>query len=251
MKIADDFNKRWQFPNCIGALDGKHIVMQAVSGAGSQCYNYKGTQSIVLMAMVDANYRFTYIDIGCNGRVSDGGVLRDSTLGTTLFGDHNDNILNIPGPRPLPGRVHAVPFVVVGDDAFPLRHNFMKPYPLRNLSSEQRVFNYRLSRARRIVENLFGIFANRFRVFRSPVNLCPSKVEEIVLASCVLHNYLATTTDATGAHDSVDEMDEMLPLERNTSSNHSTLDARNMRDEIADYCVTHGQVSWQWEKVFG
>ena len=96
MKIADDFNKRWQFANCIGALDGKHIVMQAVSGAGSQFYNYKGTQSIALMAMVDANYRFTYIDIGCNGRVSDeggGGVLRDSTLGTTLFGDHNDTVV--------------------------------------------------------------------------------------------------------------------------------------------------------------
>ena len=146
--------------------------MQAVSGAGSQFYNYKGTQSIVLMAMVDANYRFTYIDIGCNGRVSDGGVLRDSTLGTTLFGEHSD-MLNIPSPGPLPGRVHAVSFVVVGDNAFPLRNNLMKPYPLRNLSSEQHVFNYRPSRARRVVENVFGIFANRFRVFRSPASLCP------------------------------------------------------------------------------
>ena len=81
------------------------------------------------MAIVDANYRFTYIDIGCNGRVSDAGVLRDSTLGTTLFGEHND-MLNTPSPRPLSGRVHAVPFVVVGDDAFPLQNNLMKSYPL-------------------------------------------------------------------------------------------------------------------------
>ena len=252
-EIADGFHTRWQFPNCIGAIDGKHIVIQAVPGAGSQYYNYKGTHSIVLMAMVDANYRFTYVDIGCNGRVSDGGILRDSTLGRSMFGDDNNNMLNVPMPVPLPGRIHPVPFFAVGDDAFPLRSNLMKPYPLRNLSSEQRIYNYRLSRARRVVENVFGIFANRFRVFRSPINLNPSKVETIVLAASVLHNYLAAISDAAVLCDSCDSDDncEMLPLQRNSSSNNSTMAARDIRDEIADYCITHGQVSWQWEKVFG
>ena len=65
-KIADGFHTRWQFPNGIGAIDGKHIVMQAVSGAGSEYFNYKGTLSIVMMAMVDANYCIIYVDIGCN-----------------------------------------------------------------------------------------------------------------------------------------------------------------------------------------
>ena len=174
--------------------------MQAVPGAGSEYFNYKGTQSIVLMAMVDANYRFVYVDIGCNGHVSDdGGVLRDSTLGRAMFGDDTTNVtMNVPLPVPLPGRVHPVPFFAVGDDAFPLRNNLMKPYPLRNLSSDQRIFNYRLSRARRVVENVFGIFANRFRVFRSPINLSPQKVETIVPAATVLHNYLAAISDAAG-----------------------------------------------------
>ena len=48
-----------------------------------------------------------------------------------------------------------------------------------------------------------------------------------------------------------DENYEMLPSQRNSSSNNSTMAARDIRDEIADYCITHGQVSWQWEKVFG
>lgn len=254
MKIADGFNTRWQFPNCIGAIDGKHIVMQAVPGAGSQYYNYKGTQSIVLMAMVDANYRFTYVDVSCNGRVSDGGVLRDSTLGTAMFGDSDTNMLNVPRPRPLPGRPYPVPFVVVADDAFPLRRNLMKPYPLRNLSGEQQVFNYHLSRARRVVEDVFGIFANRFRVFRSPISLCPSKIETIVLAASALHNYLVATSDTPGEYDNPDvegEMGGTFPLQQDTNSNHSTLAARDVRDEIADYCVTHRQVPWQWEKVYG
>ena len=102
-----------------------------------------------------------HIDIGCSRGVSDEGVLRDSTLGTTLFGEQND-MLNIPSPGPLPGRVHAVSFVEVGDDAFPLRNNLMKSYPLRNLSSEQRVFICHLSHAQRVVAFVLGIFTNRF-----------------------------------------------------------------------------------------
>ena len=66
----------------------------------------------------------------------------------------------------------------------------MKPYASRNQTKEQRIFNYRLSRACRTVENAFGILANRFRVFLSPIALEPAKVEKVVLASCVLHNYL-------------------------------------------------------------
>ena len=98
--------------------------MQAVPGAGSEYLNYKSTQSIVLMAMVDANYRFIYVDIGGNGRVSDGGVLRDSTLGRAMFGDDTSNVtMNVPLPVQLPGRIHPVPLLALDADAFPLNNN--------------------------------------------------------------------------------------------------------------------------------
>eukprot|EP00795_Rhopilema_esculentum_P011148 gene11148-20032_t len=108
----------------------------------------------------------------------------------TLSEALSKDLLGIPAPRQPTGSESALPFVIVADDAFPLQNNLMKPYPFRGLSSEQRIYNYRLSRARRVVENAFGILANRFRVFLSPLMISPENAEKVVLASCVLHNFL-------------------------------------------------------------
>lgn len=66
----------------------------------------------------------------------------------------------------------------------------MKPYPQRNMTREQRIFNYRLSRARRIVENAFGILSSRFRILLNAINLALDKTSTILLACCYLHNFL-------------------------------------------------------------
>lgn len=91
---------KWNFPNCVGSIDGNHIQLQAPIGTGSDYYNYKSTSSIVLMAVVDADYNFIYADIGCQGRISDGGVFRN----TSFFKKLEESTLQNPSPKILNGR---------------------------------------------------------------------------------------------------------------------------------------------------
>jgi len=80
INIANQFEAKWNFGNCIGAIDGKHVIMQAPARSGSCYFNYKKTHSIVLLAVVNSNYEFILVDIGDAGRQSDGGVFASSKL---------------------------------------------------------------------------------------------------------------------------------------------------------------------------
>ena len=101
-----------------------------------------------------------------------------------------DGELNIPAPTPLPNDTQDVPFFIVGDDAFALKPNLMKPYGGRGRNREERIFNYRLSRARRVVENAFGILANRFRVLMGAMGQDAATVRLVVITCMVLHNLM-------------------------------------------------------------
>ncbi|XP_036141683.1 protein ALP1-like [Monomorium pharaonis] len=184
--LAEKFNIQWQFPHCLGSLDGKRINFRPPRKAGSVYRNYKGKDSIIFLALVDADYNFIFVDVGRNGRMHDASVFRESSLATQL----HSGTLNLSLPSSLPGYNVDMPYVIVADDAFPLKTNIMKPYPGRNLTNEKKIFNYRLSKARRTVENAFGIMANRFRILLNTIPLSVEKVELITYTCCILHNFL-------------------------------------------------------------
>lgn len=256
MRVAQGFFTRWNFPNCLGAIDGKHISIRPPHDSGSYFFNYKGTHSIVLLAVCDANLEFLYVDIGANGRVSDGGVWNNSDLCLRIA----NNTAGLPTDKLIPGSDRMVPYVFVADDAFQLQRHIMKPFPHQNQTPQERIFSYRLSRARRTVENAFGILSNRFRVFLTPISLSPGKVVKVVLACTALHNYLrrdfGSQYTPEGAVDSEDfrratiipgdwrMAPQLLELQRCGSG--STTIGNNIRTQYMDYFNAEGAVQWQY-----
>ena len=141
-------------------------------------FNYKKTFSIVLLAICNANYEFVFVDIGAAGKIGDG-------IETNKF--------DFPNPSPLPNYQPDMlfPYTFVADEAFAMKPHMMRPYPRKNeVDKSQTVFNYRLSRARRVIENSFGILASRFRIFRRPIIAKAENVISIVKATVALHNLL-------------------------------------------------------------
>lgn len=225
-------------------------------------YNYKSRFSVLMMAAVDANYKFIYANVGAQGRVSDAGLFAHSDLRKAM----DQSLLNVPPPEPLPNSSAVVPYMFVGDEAYPLRTDLMKPYPFRQMDHDQRIFNYRLSRARRVVENAFGILANRLRVFRSTICLEPEKVTKITMASLCIHNYLRECrseaymppafADWVDADHRVIEgawrrhgSGNLQPVEPGRGRN-PTISAKEQRNLLKDYFASPaGEVPWQEEHI--
>ncbi|KAK8761825.1 hypothetical protein V5799_026905 [Amblyomma americanum] len=185
--IAAGFWHQWQFPKFLGAVDGKNVNIKRPKKCGSLYFNYKGTYSIVLMAVVESRYQFRLIDVGAPVRLSDGGIFKDSPIGKRL----EKGKMNLPRAAQLPGSATTLPHVFIGDEAFQLRPDFMRPLPGSRTSNEEVIFNYRLSRARRCAENAFGILASRWKIYGRTIHLQPSNADSVVKETCILHNVLS------------------------------------------------------------
>lgn len=163
-----------------------------------------------------------------------------------------------------------MPHVVVADDAFPLKRYMLKPYPGRttgNMPRDEVVFNYRLSRARRIIENAFGIMSARFQLFLKSISADPKNVNHFVKAGLALHNFLITQdknySDADFAdrylHNGVVQPGQwrrelkkrttcFTKLASRIGNNHS-FEAKKVRETFKNYFHNEGHVDWQDEIV--
>jgi hypothetical protein len=248
--IAENFSQRWNFPHCVGAIDGKHVVVRAPPNTGSLYHNYKGTFSTVLLAIVDANYKFLVVDIGSYGRNSDGGIFANSNFGKAL----SQNALHLPDDATLPGGPHLgpLPYVFVADEAFPLQNHIMRPFPGKGCTLSQRLFNYRLSRARRIVENAFGILVARWRLFEGRLNVSAHIINQVVKASVVLHNMLqAESTPAQVTTLLQDAASLNIEGLRNIThvGNRAGPEPTRIRDAYTEYFCNVQPVPWQLQRV--
>ncbi len=259
LQVAADFERLWNFPHALGALDGKHVAIQCPPHSGSHYYNYKRFYSIILLAMVDAKYRFMYVDIGANGACSDTTVFAQSDLKEGL----EQGQANLPPPSALPNTDIELPYFIIGDDAFALKNWLMKPYSRRDLDREERIFNYRLSRARRVVENAFGILVRRFRCLLDTIELSPAKAATITYTCVLLHNLMRLRYPCMqrGFGDRLHDDGRVIPGDwRNRRNliggqnlpggNYGTQQARDIREELKDYFNSpQGAVVWQDDMI--
>jgi len=138
--------------------------------------------------LVDANYKFIAVDVVSYGKKSDGGINANSNLGKAL----EQYKLHVPKDKNLPGTQCPVPYVILTDEAFPLKTYLLRPYSgsIINGDLQKQVFNYRLSRATRVSENAFGNLVQKFRIFFRSIKSLPENVDNIILTTCILHNYI-------------------------------------------------------------
>ena len=259
VETANEFERLWNFPHVLGAIDGKHVAITKPAHGGSVYYNYKKFHSIIFLAIVDAHYKFLEVDIGRNGAASDAQVFNHSDMRQAI----EDETAGLPGRAPIHPDDGAIPYYFIGDDAFALKTWLMKPYSRRGLKYEEKIFNYRLSRARRVVENAFGILVKRFRCLLKTLEVGPDKAATIVLACVILHNLMRIRYPRMQqrAGDRLDNRgrimrgtwrndDQLVGGQNLPGGNYGAREAKELRNYLRDHFNSpRGSVPWQYRMV--
>ena len=258
LEVEEGFRRRWNFPHSLGAVDGKHVAIRKPRRGHSMYFNYKSYHSIVLFAVADADYKFLWVDVGSNGACSDAQIMNRCEFNSKIA----DGSIGRPVATPIVPGERAVEYFFLGDDAFALKTWMMKPYSSQYKTKEQRVFNYRCSRARRVVENAFGLLAQRFQCLLSTMQQEPEVVAEVTLTAVVLHNILRTRYPKLGRGD-VDLEDQrhrpiparwrnrqMTEMPTPMGATRATQLGKEQRDYLRDYFNSPaGAVEWQEEML--
>ncbi len=228
--IARGFRDTWGMPQCVGAIDGTHIPIIAPSEHRNSYYNRKGWYSMICQAVCDHRGRFWDIYVGWPGRCHDARVFANSPLlqsDTCRVPNVTEPFANV-----------QVPMFIAGDPAYPLLTWLMKAYPENaGTPEEQRYFNYRLSRARMVIECAFGRLKGRWRLLMKRMDNDLSLVPTIVLAACVLHNMCETLGDDVedGLPAVVQQPVQHHPQNARADQRRQDRRAREIRDALCTY----------------
>lgn len=237
LQKAKEFYEKWNFANCIGALDGKHVAIKKPAGSGTNYFNFKKFFSVVLFAMADANCKFTYVNVGTNGVIGDAGIWNRCDLHEMI----KDDLLDIPKNG------QGMPYVILGDEAFPLLSYLMKPFRRALIGFREAIFNARLSRARRTVENAFGILSARFRVLQTTMQVDPDTAISVTYAICILHNMNMSTPRISQNYANLTDEERELPQMSNyapTLTEDESANGVSVREQFADYFLREGSLDF-------
>ncbi|GFS21046.1 protein ANTAGONIST OF LIKE HETEROCHROMATIN PROTEIN 1 [Elysia marginata] len=241
---ARRFGELWNFKCCVGAIDGKHVRVQKPSFSGSLFLNYKNFFSIQLQAVVDGDLMFTATDVGDFGVNSDGSVFKNSTFVQCFL----NNSLNLPPPKCMDVSGTKIPYCFVADEAYPLKDNLMRPYGGRNLDNPKRIFNPRLSRARKCVECAFGISTAKWKIFQRPLKLNVNNSIKVIMAACALHNFVRARDgklkDSATSQNKISPKTPLTNIEALAQTGRASNTASQIREHFTNYFVNENLVEW-------
>ena len=179
-EISRGFLRKWKFPNCVGCIDGKHIRIKCPKQSGMLYYNYKKYFSIVLQGVVGLDYK-EYLHRHWS-------LWEIEQQWNILSVQLECGVLKVQCEKELPDSDLHTPYVLIGDEGYPLKPFLMRPYPQRNVGSDEYIFNKRLSLPRQTVECAFGIISNKWRILLKALEVTPERADNIVKCICLLHN---------------------------------------------------------------
>ncbi|CAF4749204.1 unnamed protein product [Rotaria socialis] len=179
---SSKFLRKFGYPMCIGAVDGTHISIKPPLGLEADYFNYKKYHSVIMLAVVNADLGFTYINVGAPGRCNDASVYSRSNLSdvikNSIYEDHYMTVNNT-----------KIQSHLIADSAFALDQTLLEPFPDRiDMPRQHRMFNYRLSRCRSTVERAFGMMKNRFRILHKKMEFNLDNTINIIKTAVIMHN---------------------------------------------------------------
>ena len=187
------FDELLQSPYSFGAVDECHLPIKCPKGgleSAKEYHNFKNFYSIVVMAIVDEKDRFMWASSGYPGNSHDAIILKSTDLYHRIS---NKNYL----PTCIVASEMEIYPVLLGDSAFPFLPWLMKPYGNAIQTKEQRYFNYRLSRARMVVEGAFGQLKGRWRILLRK-NECHSETLKLMSLACIILHNICIDLEGTG-----------------------------------------------------
>lgn len=262
-QIADNFELKWQFNKCLGIVGGKHVVIAKKTSNANETMsdiseyhniNNQKNPNTILMAIVNDNFEFIYLSISSRSRENDSCIWESSDFNSKI----QTNALNIPKDYKVNEAKCKLPYVFIGDKSFPLRNNLLRPFAMKILPYDEKIFNYRLARARRVFDNTFNVLMNRFRCFHKPLAVDSNRVNLVILAACTLHNFLLRnvrdfvdlmildyedTENGTIIRGNRIESSALLDLSLTTTS--TTNNGKIVRNDFKNYFNGAGKVMFQ------
>ncbi|XP_003426874.1 protein ALP1-like [Nasonia vitripennis] len=247
---AHSFETQWDFTHCIGAIDSRQLVLQTpVNTESNYC---KTNETIVLCAIIDANSCFSLINIDVEEVLEDGINFAASETGCHL----QDNTYDIPAPSKINETGPELPYVLAGNENFPLTVNLLRPYAATSdLDLPKQVFNYRIGRARKCSDCAFRILTNQWRIFHKKFSNSASNTIKITKAAICLHNFLMNKENSRPFQDRryslLSESDREYNILGCTnvsiSSEIPSENAETVRNMFKDLFCEDGAILLEWE----